>query len=82
MIPGVVADGMPGLGNLPYDIGMFFCVLANHEKGRVRLMSRQNVEKTRRPPRVWAIIECEGSDRASGPDVGYRPHQVHSALGK
>jgi hypothetical protein len=62
MVPGMIADGMPPIGDLPHHIGIFLGSLTDHKKGGVHAMPLQNIEQTRREFWMGAIVKGKGSD--------------------
>ena len=71
MIPGVVANRMPGFRYLSDDFRIFPGIFADHKESRVNLMFFQDIQQTRRIFRMRAIVKRQrdsiryrnGSDR-------------------
>src|SRR5262249_48538924 len=63
MIPGVITDSMPSLGDPPDQFWMPLGSLTDHEEGRTRLMPLKDLEKLGSECRVGPIIKRQGDDR-------------------
>jgi hypothetical protein len=57
MTPGVVADGMALLGNTPHQRQIALGILADHKKGRPRIMAPQYAQYFRGHLAIGSVIE-------------------------
>lgn len=58
--PGVVADQVAGVGDAASEFRLGLGELAHHEEGCAHVVLGEDVEQTRRPGRVRAIVEGQG----------------------
>lgn len=63
VIPRVVADRMARGSSLLYELGVLLSCLADHEKGRLRLISLQNVKHARCVFGMRPVVKSESGNR-------------------
>jgi hypothetical protein len=76
MIPGVIADCVPGLHNLPNKLWVPLCGLANHEERRAGLMPLQDLEQAGRELGMRPVVKRERSNWISGRNMGNGSHEL------
>jgi len=70
VIPGMIANRMSPLGDLPHEFRVPLSGLADHEKGRACLIPLQEVEQPGRILGMRPIIKRERGDRVPGSHAG------------
>ena len=60
MAPGVIADEVSGVGDAANELRLGLGKLADHEERGAHIVLGEDVEQTRRPGGVGAVVEGEG----------------------